>query len=70
VKKSNKSRYSLSQVGKMLFDLAKLTFGSLVLGTTIKGAVNQYLLFLIGVIITVSFGAIGIIIMTNTKEDE
>jgi hypothetical protein len=55
-------------VGKMLFDLGKLVFGSLVLGTMLRGSIDQSRLFIGGVIATGLLLVIGLMLVIITKE--
>jgi|TergutMp193P3_1026864.scaffolds.fasta_scaffold74946_3 hypothetical protein len=53
---------------KLLIDAAKLCFGSLVLGTVIKGDFPQSTLLLSGIIASGSGAIIGVIILTLCEE--
>jgi len=57
--------------GQVLINLGQLVFGSLVLGTTIKGAVDQYLLLGVGVISAILLLIFGIwLVSKNSKVKE
>jgi hypothetical protein len=54
--------------GKALFDIGKLIFASIVLGTIIKGDVNRVYLLLFGSIIALLCIYVGILFLSK-KED-
>jgi len=54
--------------GKLVLDVAKLCFGSLVLGIVIKGQIPQTTLLTGGIIASVACGLGGIILVTVCEE--
>jgi hypothetical protein len=54
--------------GKLVLDVAKLCFGSLVLGTVIKGQIPQATLLAVGIITSASCAFIGIILVSVCEE--
>ena len=54
-------------LGKLLLDLAKLTFASLILGGILQGKLPQDVLITAGIIAFVVFGAIGLILTSRKK---
>ena len=54
--------------GKFLTDIAKLAFGSLVLGTVIRWNISQKTLFVFGVVFSITVALAGIIIARFYKE--
>jgi len=67
--KKNKLLFFLLNFGKIVLELTKLSFGSLVLGTIIKGDIPQSTLLLAGIIAS-GFGVIfGTILLTFGREE-
>jgi hypothetical protein len=54
--------------GKLMLDAAKLSFGSLVLGTIIKGEIAQSTLLVAGIVISAAAALIGLILVTRSEE--
>jgi len=54
-------------LGKLLLDLAKLTFASLILGGILQGKLPQSVLLTAGGIAFVVFGAIGLMLTSRKK---
>jgi hypothetical protein len=54
--------------GKFLTDIAKLAFGSLVLGTVIRWDIPQETLFVFGVVFSITVALAGIIITRFYEE--
>ena len=54
-------------LGKLLLDLAKLTFASFILGGILKGELPQYVLIAAGYIVFVLLAAIGLILTSRKK---
>jgi hypothetical protein len=69
LKKPNKLRRLLLNIGKLILDATKLCFGSLVLGAAIRGEIPQDRLLLMGVIVSV-VGAIGGILLVTKFEEK
>ena len=70
-KKEKKSKllFFFLNLGKIVLEATKLIFGSLVLGTIIKGDIPQSILLLAGIIAT-GFGVIlGTILLTFGREE-
>jgi len=63
--KKSKRHLLLFNVGKFTLDVVKLSFGSLVLGTIIKGDISESALLISGVIATVVGTIIGIFLTTK-----
>jgi hypothetical protein len=51
-----------------MLDAAKLTFGSLVLGTVIRGGIEQSALLQAGIIASAEAAMIGLVLTTFIKE--
>jgi hypothetical protein len=64
-----KLRSFFHNIGKLFLDGARLCFGSLVLGTVLKGEIPHDTLLLIGIIVS-SAGAIGGIILVTASEED
>ena len=68
-KKNNKLLFFFMNLGKIILEVTKLIFGSLVLGTIIKGDIPQSTLLVAGIIAS-GFGVIlGIILLTFSREE-
>ena len=55
-------------VGSLLLDLGKLAFGSLILGSVLKGGFDPFHTFLFGAGVAIIFFGIGILLITKYKE--
>ena len=64
----NKTKLFFLNFGKIVIDIAKLCFGSLVLGVVIKGEIPQEALIIIGIIATAAGALLGIIMVTIFEE--
>ncbi|GHV85877.1 hypothetical protein AGMMS50230_14850 [Spirochaetia bacterium] len=62
------TRYKLGRffenIGKLVLDAAKLSFGSLVLGTIIKGEIAQSTLLTAGIVASALSALIGVALVT------
>jgi hypothetical protein len=47
--------------GKLLLDVAKLTFGSFILGGILRGELPQYILIIAGLIVSVTCAILGLL---------
>jgi len=54
-------------LGKLLLDMAKLTFASLILGGILQGKLPQNVLIMAGGIVFLVFGAAGLILTSRKK---
>lgn len=68
VKTLNIRRFLLN-FGKLVIDATKLCFGSLVLGTVIKGEIPQATLLIVGIIASAA-GALGGILLVTLFEEK
>jgi hypothetical protein len=66
--KPKKLRSLFLNFGKLVLDITKLSFGSLVLGTIIRGDFSQSVLLWAGIIISAVGALAGIIIVTLCEE--
>ena len=66
--KQNKIRRFLLNFGKLIIDATKLCFGSLVLGTVIKGEIPQSILLISGIIASGIGAIIGVTLVTLCEE--
>jgi len=66
--KKSKIRLFFLNFGKLVLDAAKLCFGSLVLGTVIKGEIPPYMLLTGGIIASAAGALGGIIVVTICEE--
>jgi len=67
--KKSKFRLFFLNFGKLALDATKLCFGSLVLGTVIKGEIPQATLLAVGIIAS-TVGALGGIILVTFCEEK
>ena len=58
----------VDNLGKLLLDLAKLTFASFILGGILKGELPQYILIAAGCLVFVVLSVVGLI-LTSRKKD-
>ena len=66
--KDRKFRGFLHDFGKFLVDIAKLAFGSLVLGTAIRWDIPHKTLFFVGIIFTFTVALTGILLARAYEE--
>jgi hypothetical protein len=66
--KPKKLRILFLNFGKLVLDITKLSFGSLVLGTIIRGDFSQSVLLWAGIIISAVGAFAGIIIVTFCED--
>jgi len=66
--KRNKLLLFSLNLGRLILDATKLCFGSLVLGTVIKGEIPPYMLLTGGIIASAAGALGGIIIITLCEE--
>jgi hypothetical protein len=59
---------SWATIGSLLLDLGKLAFGSLILGSVLRGGFDPFQTFLFGAGVVIVFFAIGILLTTKYKE--
>jgi hypothetical protein len=64
--KKSRNHLLLFNVGKLVLDAVKLSFGSLVLGTFIKGDFPQSTLLVVGIIVSVVGAVMGVVLITNS----
>jgi len=55
-------------IGSLLLDLGKLSFGSLLLGSILRGGFDPFQTFLFGAGVAIVFFALGIWIISRNKE--
>jgi putative Ca2+/H+ antiporter (TMEM165/GDT1 family) len=71
VKQAPKGNPSFREnLGKMLLDMAKLTFGSFILGGILKGEVPQYLILIIGGVLFVILAVMGLWFSSTKTQEE
>jgi hypothetical protein len=66
---SNKKRLDklTKAAGSLILDFSKLCFGSLVLGTVIRGEIPQSTLMWIGVVVSAGLAALGLTFITISE---
>ena len=57
----------VDNLGKLLLDLAKLTFASFILGGILKGELPQYILIGAGCVVFVILSVVGLILTSRKK---
>ena len=67
--KKNKLRFFFFSLGKIVLEAVKLSFGSLVLGTIIRGDFSQSTLLISGIIVSGAGAILGTILLTFCKEE-
>jgi len=67
--KKSRLRFFFFNLGKIVLEAAKLSFGSLVLGTIIKGDLSQSTLLIWGIIASGVEAFLGIILLTFCNEE-
>ena len=68
IARRNKLRLFFLNLGKLILDVTKSSFASLVLGTIIKGDVPQSTLLVAGIIASGVGAALGVILVTLFEE--
>jgi hypothetical protein len=66
--KKSKLHLLFLNIGKLILDAVKLSFGGLVLGTIIKGDFSQSTLLVSGIIVSAVGAVIGILLITVFEE--
>jgi hypothetical protein len=66
--KKSKFRLFFLNLGRLVVDATKLSFGSLVLGTIIKGDISQSTLLVAGIIASGIGTIVGVLIITICEE--
>jgi hypothetical protein len=67
--KNSGIRGYLHDFGKLFVDMAKLAFGSLVLGTIIRWDIPHTTTFFVGITFSAVMATVGIILARKNKED-
>jgi hypothetical protein len=67
-KQPNLLEHFAFNLGRLMLDAAKLTFGSLVLGTVIRGGIEQSVVLQAGIIASAGAAIIGLVLTTFIKE--
>jgi hypothetical protein len=55
-------------VGNIFVDIGKLSFGSLLLGSVLKGGFDPIYTFIAGVVLAFIFFIVGVIVISKIKE--
>jgi hypothetical protein len=55
-------------VGTILIDLGKLSFGSLILGSVLKGGFDPFYTFIAGAALAIVLFVVGVLLLTKGKE--
>jgi len=68
--KQSKIRGYIHDFGKLFVDIAKLAFGSLVLGTIIRWDIPHTTIFIVGILFSVVVATAGIILARKYEEEK
>jgi hypothetical protein len=55
-------------IGTIFVDLGKLSFGSLILGSVLRGGFDPFQTFIFGTALAIVFFVVGVIVIAKTKE--
>jgi len=66
--KDKKENRTGKTIGTILIDLGKLSFGSLLLGSVLRGGFDPMQTFIMGAALAIIFFIIGIILINRNKE--
>ena len=55
-------------IGNLFIDLGKLAFGSLILGSILRGGLDPFQTFVFGSVITILLFVVGVWIISTSKE--
>ena len=55
-------------IGTILIDLGKLSFGSLILGSVLRGGFNPSTTFIFGAALVIIFFVVGLMLLAKIKE--
>jgi len=66
--KNRKNDQARKTIGTILIDLGKLSFGSLILGSVIRGGFDPLQTFIFGAALVFVFFSIGVLLMGKIKE--
>ena len=55
-------------IGSLMLDLGKLSFGSLILGSVLKGGLDPFQIFLLGAGVAMVLFTIGVLLVIKNKE--
>jgi len=65
---NRKWNQALRTIGKIFVDLGKITYGSLIIGSLIKGDFDPLYIFIFGVVAATLFFVVGILLISQTEE--
>jgi len=68
MEKGKKRNQTGKTIGTILVDLGKLSFGSLLLGSVLRGGFDPLQTFIMGAVLAIVLFAIGIVLITRSKE--
>ena len=55
-------------IGTIFVDLGKLSFGSLILGSVLRGGFDPFQTFVFGTALAIVFFVVGVLLLTKDKE--
>jgi hypothetical protein len=71
MEKEEKKKVSVKdEVGKFFLDVAKLIFAGLVLGTVVRGNIDDYVVLFGGLVATVLCFGVGLLFIYNSRREK
>jgi hypothetical protein len=70
MKKDKKPTTMKENLGKLLLDVGKLTFGSFILGGVLRGEVPQYIVLIAGTSVSVACFVAGLVFTAKEKNEK
>jgi len=62
------NRKALANLGQMMMDVSKLALASFVFGIIIRGEINQIAIVIVGIVLTIVFAFLGILLVSKFRE--
>jgi hypothetical protein len=70
MKKEKKPTTMKENLGKLLLDVGKLTFGSFILGGVLRGEVPQHIVLIAGMAVSVTCFVVGLVFTAKEKYEK
>ena len=61
-------KHFFATIGTIMVDLGKLAFGSLILGSILRGGLDPFQAFIVGVAIAMILFVLGVVFILESKE--
>jgi hypothetical protein len=68
MEKDKKRTQTGKTIGTIMIDLGKLSFGSLLLGSVLRGGFDPLQTFIMGAVLAIILFVIGVVLITRSKE--